>query len=135
MCEIPEQFAKHYRTKETEQYSKCGEKGHLDRACKRQRDGGKHHESVAMGTTMATPDDEYRAALTPWKTAGVLVDSGRTYHIVTNTNTFLDIVKFQSLVRNPNGEAVSGGQRLCEDQHTLKQRRIQMRFKERFVCA
>ena len=49
--------------KETAQCSKCGEKGHLDRVCKRQRDGGKH-ESVAMGPTLATPDEECWAALT-----------------------------------------------------------------------
>ena len=88
----------------TAQCSKCGEKGHLDRACKRQRDGGKQ-ESVAMGPTLASPDEEYWAALTQWKTAGMLVDSGCTDHIVTNIDAFLDFVPIQSVVRNPNGEA------------------------------
>ena len=103
MCGIPGHFAKDCR-KETAQCSKCDEKGHLDRACKRQRDGGKH-ESVAMGPTLATPDEECWAALTQWKTAGMLVDSGCTDHIVTNIDAFLDFVPIQSVVRNPNGEA------------------------------
>ena len=104
MCGIPGHFAKDCRKKETAQYSKCGEKGHLDRACKRQRDGGKHG-SVAMGPTLATPDEECWAALTQRKTAGMLVDSGCTDHIVTNIDAFLDFVPIQSVVRNPNGEA------------------------------
>ena len=83
VCGIPGHFAKGCRRKKTAQCSKCGEKGHLDRACRRQRDGGKH-ESVAMGSTLASPDEEYWAALTHWKTAGMLVDSGCTDHIVTN---------------------------------------------------
>ena len=57
MWGIPGHFAKDCRKKETAQCKKCGEKGHLDRACKRQRDGGKH-ESVAMGPALATPDEE-----------------------------------------------------------------------------
>ena len=90
--------------KETAQCSKCGEKGHLDRAGKRQRDGGKQ-ESVAMGPTLASPDEEYRAALTQWKTASMLVDNGCTDHIVTNIDVFLDFVPIQSVVKNPNEEA------------------------------
>ena len=104
VCGIPEHFAKECRRKETAQCSKCGEKGHLDRACKRQRDGGKQ-ESVAMGPTLASPDEEFWAALTHWKTAGMLVDSGCTDHIVMNIDAFLDFVPIQSVVRNPNGEA------------------------------
>ena len=84
------------RSKETAQCSKCGEKCHLDRECKRQRDGGKQ-ESVAMGPTLASPDEEYWAALTQWKTAGMLVDSGCTDHIVTNIDAFLDFVPIQSV--------------------------------------
>ena len=45
------------------------------------------------------------AALTQWKTAGMLVDSGCTDHIVTNIDAFLDFVPIQSVVRSPNGEA------------------------------
>ena len=103
-CGIPGHFAKDCRKKETAQCSKCGGKGHLDRACKRQRDGGKH-ESVAMGPTLATPDEECWAALTQWKTACMLVDSGSTDQIVTNIDAFLDFVPIQSVVRKPNGEA------------------------------
>ena len=33
------------------------------------------------------------------------MDSGCTDHIVTNIDTFLDLVPIQSVVRNPNGEA------------------------------
>ena len=44
-------------------------------------------------------------ALTQWKTAGMLVDSGCTDHIVTNIDAFLDFKPIQSVVRNPNGEA------------------------------
>ena len=100
-------ISKDCRRKETAQCSKCGEngeKGHLDRACKRHRDGGKH-QPAAMGPTLASPDDEYWAALTQWKTAGMLVDSGCTDHILTNIDVFLDFVPIQSVVRNPNVEA------------------------------
>ena len=103
VCGIPGHFAKDCRSKETAQCSKCGEKGHLDRACKRQRDGGKH-ESVAMGPTLASPDEEHWAALTQWKTAGMPVDSGCTDHIVTNIDVFLKFVPIQSVLRNSNGE-------------------------------
>ena len=58
VCWIPGLFAKDCRRKETAQCSKCGEKGHLDRACKRQRDGDKH-ESLAMDPKLASPDEEY----------------------------------------------------------------------------
>ena len=58
-----------------------------------------------MGPTLATPDEKCWAALTQWKTAGMLVDSGCTDHIVTNIDAFLDFVPIQSVVRNSNGEA------------------------------
>ena len=103
VCGNPGHFANDCRRKETAQYSKCGDKGHLDRACKRQGDGGKH-ESVAMGPTLASPDGEYWAALTQWKTAGMLVDSGCTDHIVTDIDALLDFVPIQLVVRNPNGD-------------------------------
>ena len=89
--------------KEIVQCSKCDEKVHPDRARKTQRDGDKH-ESMAMGSTLASPDEEYWATLTQWKRAGMLVDSD-TDHIVTNIDAFLDFVPIQSVVRNPNGEA------------------------------
>ena len=104
VCGFPGHLAKDCRRKETAQCSKCGEKGHVERACKRQRDGGKQ-ESVAMGPTLASPDEEYCAALTLWKRAGMLVDSGCKDHIVTNIDAFLDFVPIQSVVTNPNGEA------------------------------
>ena len=63
VCGISRHFAKDCRRKETAQCIKCGEKGHLNRACKRQRDGG-IQESVAMGPTLASPEEEYWAALT-----------------------------------------------------------------------
>ena len=103
VCEIPVYFAKDCRRKETAQCSKCGEKGQIDRACNRKRDGGKH-ESVAVGPSLASPDEGYWAALTQWKTAGMVVDSGCTDHIVTNIDAFLDFVPIQSVVRNLNGE-------------------------------
>ena len=89
---------------DTAQCSKCGKKGHLDRACRRKRDVGKQ-ESVAMDPTLYSADEEKWAALTQWKTAGMLVDSGCTDHIVTNIDAFLDCVPIQSVVRNCNGEA------------------------------
>ena len=58
-----------------------------------------------MGPTLASPDEEYWAALTQWKTAGMLVDSGCTDHIVTNVDAFLYFLHIQSVVKNPNGEA------------------------------
>ena len=63
VCGIPGHFAKCCRRKKTAQCSKCCEKGHLERAWKRQRDGGKQ-VSVAMGRTLASLDGEYWAALT-----------------------------------------------------------------------
>ena len=58
-----------------------------------------------MGPILASPDEEDLAALTQWKTAGMLVDSGCTDHTVTNIDAILDFVPIQSVVRNPNGEA------------------------------
>ena len=104
MCGILGQFVKSYRRKETAQCSKCGEKVHLDWACKRQKDGSKH-ESWAMEPTLASPDEEYWAAFNQWETAGMLVDSVCTDHIVTNIGVFLDFVLIQSVVINLNGEA------------------------------
>ena len=101
-CIVCGHFAEDCRRNKTAKCSKCVEKGHLDSACKRQRDGGKH-ESVAMGPTLATPDEECWAALTQWKTAGMLVDSGCTDHIVTNIDAFQNFVPIQSVVRNPKG--------------------------------
>ena len=58
-----------------------------------------------MGPSLASPDEEYWAALTQWKTAGMLVDNGCTDHIVNNIDALLDFVPIQSVVRNPNGDA------------------------------
>ena len=82
----------------------CGDPWTLFQGLQEEGDGGKQ-ESVAMGPTLASPDGEYWAALTQWKTAGMLVDSGCTDNIVTNILAFLDFVPIQSVVRNPNGEA------------------------------
>ena len=109
-------------------------KGHLDRACKRQSDGGKH-ESVAMGPTLASPDEEYWAALNQWKTAGKLVDTGCTDQIVTNIDAFLDFAHSISGQKSQRRGFLSGGQILFEDQHTLKQKGIPMRIQKCFVCA
>ena len=57
-----------------------------------------------ISPTLGSTDEEYWAALTQWETAGMLVDSGCTDHIVTNVDAFLDFVSIQSVVRNPNGE-------------------------------
>ena len=111
VCGIPGHFSKDCR-KETAQCSKCGDKAHLDRACKRQRDGGKY-ETAAMGPTLASPDEEQWAALTQWKTAGMLVDSVCTDQIVTNIDALLDLVPIQSVVRDPNGEVSSVVGRGC----------------------
>ena len=99
VCGIHGHFAKDCRRKETTQCSKCVERSQLDRPCRRQRDGGKH-ESVAMGPTLASPDEESWAALNQWKTAGMLVDSGCTDHIVMNIGAFLDFLSIQSRVKN-----------------------------------
>ena len=48
-----------------------------------------------MGPTLATPYEEYWAALIQWKIAGMLVDSGCTDHIVTNIDAFLDLEAIQ----------------------------------------
>ena len=135
VCEMPGQFAKDYRRKETAQCSKCGEKGHLDRACKRQRDGGKH-ESVATGPALASPAEEHWAAHTQWKTAGMLVDSGCTDHIVTNDDAFLDFVPIQSMARNPNGEASKVVARGCVGiSIPSNKEEFQCQIKNVFLCA
>ena len=129
VCGIPGHFAKDCRREETAQCSKCGEKGHLDRACKRQRDGGKH-ESVAMGPTLASPDEEYWAALTQWNTAGMLVGSGCTDQIVTNIDAFLEFVPIQSVAEIPT-------ERLPEwwAEAALIQRGIPMRTQKNFCLC
>ena len=53
-----ETFPGDCRRKETAKGIKCVETGLLDRACRKQRDGGKH-ESVAMGLKLTTSDEEY----------------------------------------------------------------------------
>ena len=58
-----------------------------------------------MGPTLASPDEEYWAALTQQNTAGMLVDIGSTDHLVWNIDAFLDFVPIQSVVRNPIKEA------------------------------
>ena len=58
-----------------------------------------------MGPALASPGEEYWAALTQWKTAGLLGDSCCIDHIRTNIDAFLDFVPIQSVVKNPNGEA------------------------------
>ena len=58
-----------------------------------------------MGPTLAFSDEEFWVALTQWKTAGMLVDSGCTDHILTKIDAFLDFGPIQSVVRNTNGEA------------------------------
>ena len=87
----------------TAQCIECVEKCHLDRACKRQRDGGKH-ESVATGPTMATPDKDYCSALTQWKKAHMLVENSYIDHIMAKTDTFLDFVSIQPAVGKTNAE-------------------------------
>ena len=66
-----------------------------------------------MGPTLASTNEESWAALTQWKTAGMLVDSGCTNHIVTDIDEFLDFVPIQTVVRNPNGEASRVAGREC----------------------
>ena len=104
VCGILGHFTKDCRKKETAQYRECAEKGHIDRASKRQRNGSKH-ESMAMCPALASPDEEYRAALSQWKTTGLLWDSGCTEHIVTNMDASLDFMPNQSVIKNKNGEA------------------------------
>ena len=58
-----------------------------------------------MGPTLASPDEEYWSALTQWKTAGMLVDSGYRDRIVANIDAFVDFVPIQLVVKNHNGEA------------------------------
>ena len=88
-----------------------GENGHLDWACKRQRDGGKH-ESVAMRPTLARADEKYRATATQSKTAEILFDNGCRDRIMTNIEAFLNFVLNQSVVRNANREVERGCMRI-----------------------
>ena len=69
-------------------------------------------QTLAMGLTLASPDEEYWAALSQWETSGMLVDSGCSDHKVTNIDAFLDFVPIHSVCRSPNGETsrvVGGG--------------------------
>ena len=56
-----------------------------------------------MAPALATPDEEYWAALVKWKTAGMLGDSGCLDHILTNIDAFLDFMPFQSVDKDPKG--------------------------------
>ena len=60
---------------------------------------------MAKVPTLATRDETYWAALNQWNTAGMLVGSGCTDHILMNIDAFLDFLPIQSVVRDPNGEA------------------------------
>ena len=122
--------------KTTAQCSKCGEKVHLDRACRRQRDGGRH-ESMAMGPTLPSPDEEYWAASSyPVKESRHA--SGQWLHRSHSDE--------HRCVPGLCAHSISGhksqrrgfqidGQRLCEDQHTLKQRGVPMQTENCFMCA
>ena len=59
------------------------------------------HEAVAMGPTLATSDKKHWEALTEWKTADLLVDSGCIDHIATDKDALLDFVLIQLVVTNP----------------------------------
>ena len=104
VCGIPGHFAKDCWRKKTTQCSNCVEIDHIDRACKRQINGGKD-ESVAIGSNIV---------YTIWGTLGssyTVEDSshasghGCTNHIVTNFDALLDYVPIKSVVRNPIGKA------------------------------
>ena len=86
VCEIPGHFAKDHRREGTEHCSKCGEKGNVDRASKRQRDGGKP-EALAMSSTLSTLEQDYWAAPTLRKAAGIPVYLGCTENTVTIIDT------------------------------------------------
>ena len=58
-----ENISKYHRREGSKHCSKCGEKSKVDRASKRQRDGGKP-ESLAVSSTLSTLYQEYWAALT-----------------------------------------------------------------------
>ena len=89
-----------------------------------------------MGATLASPDEENWAALTQWRTAGMLVDSGCTDHIVTNIDAFLIFVLIQSVVRNPNGEASRVvGEGCVRISIPSNKRGVPMQIKNIFVCA
>ena len=94
VCGIPGHFAKDCRRKKTAQCSKCREKGHLDRACKRYQE---------MEANMS----QWQGSNIAFTRRGILGRSysGCTDHIVRNIDAFLDVLPFQSVVQNPNGEA------------------------------
>ena len=49
---------------------------------------------MAIGPTLASPDKEYWAVLSQWKTAGMVVETACTDHKVTNIDAFLDFCPF-----------------------------------------
>ena len=110
VCGIPGHSAKDCSRKEIAQCSMRGAKVHLD--TERETNGGKH-ESVAMGPTLSTPDEEYWAALTLWNTAGMLVYIGCTDNTVTISDALPDAWPFTQFSKTPterlpdwSGEAV-----------------------------
>ena len=134
VCGIPEHFAKDCRRKETAQCSKCGEKGHHDRACKRQRDGGKR-ESVAMGQHW--PHQTRNAGSSHPVEDSRHASGQRLYRSHSDEHRCIPGLCAHSISgqKFQRRGLQSGGQRLCEDQHTLKQRGIPMRTQKSFVCA
>ena len=112
-CGIPGYFANNCRWKGQQNAASAVERlGHLDRASKNKRDGGKN-ESLAMRLTLASTDEEHWAALNQLKTAGILVDNGCTDHIVKSIEAFLGFLPVQFVVSNPNGEASRVVRRGC----------------------
>ena len=127
-----ETFPGDCRLKETAKGSKCVETGLLDSACRKQRDGGKH-QSVAMGPKLTISDEEYLAALTQWKTAGMPVDSGCTDDMMTQHRRVPGLCAPSISGQNWQQRSFQiCRQRFCEGQQTLKQKRNQMRTQEHF---
>ena len=89
-------------------------------------------ESVAMGPILATSYEELWAALTKWKTADMLVESGGTDNIVTNIDAFLDFLLIQQEMELKG--FYTGGQRLWDDQNFQREENSNANSRKYFVC-
>ena len=94
----------------------------------------KEMESVAMGPILATPYEELWAALTKWKTADMLVESGGKDNIVTNIDAFLDFLLIQQRSELELKDFYTGEQRLCDDQNFQREENSNANSRNYFVC-
>ena len=134
VCGIPRHFAKDCRRKETAQCSNCGEEvtktGH---ARDKEREANMsqwqwvqpwHHQRGNTGSSCPVEDSRHASGLLLYRTHSDehRCVPGLCAHTISGQ-------------KSQRRGFQSGGQRLCEDQHTLKQRGIPMQTQKVFLWA